>query len=211
MSAERATVILVGAGRFAEEITDLAADAGIAVAAWIEGVDPERADARHRPPIVWVGDHGAIDRRLQILPAIGSVRRRGLIERLVAEGRELATLIHPSAVVARSASIGPGCVLFAGVIIGARTSLGVGTIVNRGALIGHHTAIGSHVFVGPGANIAGGVTIGDEAYIAMAAVVRDDRTVGARATVGAGAVVVRDVSTDVTVVGLPARPIVGDD
>lgn len=207
MTTGRVSVILAGAGRFAEEVTDVAADAGIDVAAWIEGLDPERADARHRPPIVWIDDQSSIDLRLPVLPAIGSVRRRGLIERLVDEGRGLATVVHPSAVVARSASIGAGCVLFPGVVVGARTSIGLGTIVNRGALIGHHTVIGSHVFVGPGANIAGGVSIGDQAYIAMAAVVRDDRTVGDRATVGAGAVVVSDVSPDTTVIGLPARPV----
>jgi acetyltransferase EpsM len=206
MTAPSRSVILVGAGRFAEEITDIAADSGLEVAAWIEGLEPERADAGRRPPIVWVGDQGSLDPELPILPAIGSPRRRGLIERLVAEGRALATLIHPSAIVARTASVGPGCVLFAGVIVGARTSIGVGTIVNRGALIGHHTVVGSHVFVGPGANIAGGVTIGDEAYVGMAAVVRDDRTIGARATVGAGAVVIEDVPPDTTVVGVPARP-----
>lgn len=208
MKRQPASVILAGAGRFAEEITDIAADAGLEVAAWIEGLDPDLADPGHLPPIIWVGDQGTLDSRLRILPAIGSVRRRALIERLVAEGRELATLIHPSAVVARSASVGPGCVLFAGVIVGARTTIGLGTIVNRGALIGHHTVIGSHVFVGPGANVAGGVTIGDEAYIAMAAVVRDDRTIGARATVGAGAVAVDDVAADIVVVGIPARPVV---
>lgn len=207
MSTQRPRLILAGAGRFAEEITDIAADAGLDVAAWIEGLDPERADAGHQPPIVWIADQRSLDLGLPFLPAIGSPRRRALIERLLSEGRELATLIHPSAVVARSASIGPGCVLFAGVIVGARTTIGVGTIVNRGALIGHHTVIGSHAFVGPGANIAGGVTIGDEAYIAIAAVVRDDRTVGPRATVGAGAVVVGDVPPDTTVVGLPARPV----
>lgn len=32
-------VILVGAGRFAEEISDIAVDAGVEVAAWIEGLD----------------------------------------------------------------------------------------------------------------------------------------------------------------------------
>ena len=37
-------ILLVGAGRFAEEVADLAADAGVEVAAWIEGLDPERAE-----------------------------------------------------------------------------------------------------------------------------------------------------------------------
>jgi len=201
-------VILAGAGRFAEEVTDVAADAGLEVVAWIEGLDPERADAHHRPPIVWIDDQRSIDPRLKVLPAIGSVQRRGLMERLAGEGRGLATLVHPSAVVARSARLSPGCVLFAGVIVGARTTIDIGTIVNRGALIGHHTVIGSHAFIGPGANIAGGVTIGDAAHIAMAAVIREDRTVGARATVGAGAVVVEDVAPDTVVIGVPARPVV---
>ena len=45
-----------------------------------------------------------------ILPAIGSPRRRDLVERLVYEGRALATVVHPSAVVARTALQGElGC------------------------------------------------------------------------------------------------------
>lgn len=199
-------LILVGAGRFAEEIGDVAADAGIGIAAVIEGLDASRADASAVPPILWVDDQGAFEPELPILPAIGSPRRGALIERLVAEGRSLATLVHPSSVVAPSAVVEAGCVIFPGVVIGARTRIGRGTIVNRGALIGHHAVIGEHVFVGPGANIAGGVRIGDEAYIGMGAIVRDDRTIGPGATVGAGAVVVGDVEPGVTVVGLPARP-----
>ena len=205
-SAGAAAVILVGAGRFAEETTDVAADAGFEVAAWIEGLDAGRADPAHEPPILWVDEQAAYRPDLPILPAIGSVRRRALVERLVTEGRRLATIVHPSAVVARSAVIGPGCVVFPGVVIGARTRVESGTIVNRGALIGHHTTIGAHSFVGPGATIAGGVEIGEQAWIGIGSIVRDDRRIGAGATVGAGAVVVADVGEGVTVIGLPARP-----
>ena len=155
---------------------------------------------------MWVDEQATFEPELPIVPAIGSPRRRALVERLEREGRSLATLVHPSAVVARSAILEPGCVIFPNVVIGARTRIGRGTIVNRGALIGHHTIVGAHAFVGPGANIAGGVRIGDEAYIGLGAIVRDDRTIGAGATVGAGAVVVGDVEPGVTVIGLPARP-----
>jgi len=176
------------------------------VAGGIEGIDPGHADATHRPPIAWVDDQADMAPDMPIVPAIGAVRKRALLERLVGEGRHLGTLIHPSAVIARSAEIEPGCVIFPGVAIGARTRIGAGTIVNRGALVGHHTTIGSWSFVGPGANIAGGVTIGEEAYLGMGCIVRDDRTVGSGATVGAGAVVVADVAAGLTVVGLPAKP-----
>ena len=116
-----------------------------------------RADATADPPIVWVDDQAAFEPDLPILPAIGSVARRGIVERLVGEGRALATFVHPSAVVAPSAVLEPGCVVFPNVVVGARTRIGRGTIVNRGALIGHHTTIGAFGFVGPGANIAGKV------------------------------------------------------
>ena len=201
-----ARVILVGAGRFAEEIMDVAADADVDVAAMIEGIDPNRAAPAADPPILWVADQAAFEPGLPIVPAIGSPRRRALIERLEAEGRALATIVHPSAIVARTAVLEPGCVVFPHVVIGARTRLGRGTIVNRGALIGHHTVIGDHVFIGPGANVAGGVRVGDGAYIGIGSIVRDDRSVGPGATVGAGAVVVGDVAAGLTVIGLPARP-----
>jgi sugar O-acyltransferase (sialic acid O-acetyltransferase NeuD family) len=201
-------VILVGAGRFAEEVTDLAADVGIVVEAWIEGLDPARADGGHDPPIVWLDDQATFEPGLPVTPAIGAVRRRALVERLVAEGRALASVVHPSAVVARTAILEPGCVVFPGVVMGARTRIGRGTIVNRGALIGHHVTVGEGSFIGPGANVGGGAVLGAQVHVGIGAVIRDDRRVGDRSTVGAGAVVVADVEADVTVVGVPAKPMI---
>lgn len=201
-------VILVGAAAFAEEITDLCRLAGVPVAGWIEGLDPDRADPDADPPIVWVDDQAGFEPGLPILPAIGGVARRGIVERLVGEGRRLATFVHPSAVVAPSAVLEPGCVVFPLVVIGARTRIGRGTIVNRGALIGHHSSIGAFGFVGPGANIAGKVTIGGGVHVGIGAIVRDGLTVGQGATVGAGAVAVGDVAAGTTVIGMPARPMV---
>lgn len=199
-------VILVGAGRFAEEVTDVALMAGVEVAAWIEGLDATRA--RLDPPrILWVDAQRAFEPDLPMVPAIGSVARRALIERLVAEGRRLATLVHPSAVIAPSATIEPGCVVFPHVVVGARSRVGLGTIVNRGATIGHHTQIGAHAFIGPGATVAGGIDIGEQVHVAVGAVVRDGLVIGSRAVIGAGAAAVANVDTDTTVVGVPARPL----
>lgn len=205
-SRTRGRVILVGAGRFAADVTDVALDAGFEVAAWIEGLDPERADPSADPPVVWVGDHAAFEPDAPIAPAISTPRRRSLVERLEGDGRRLVSIVHPSAVIARSAVLEPGCVVGPNVVVGALARIGRGTILNRGALVGHHTTIGAHGFLGPGANVAGGVLVGDGVYVGLGAIVREDRTVGAGAMVGAGAVVVGDVEPGITVVGLPARP-----
>ncbi len=199
-------VILVGAGAFAEEVTDLCRSAGVQIAAWIEGIDRGRAGPGADPPILWVDDQATFEPGLPVLPAIGAVARRGIVERLVGEGRTLATLVHSTAVVASTAIIEPGCVVFPGVVVGARTRIGRATIVNRGALVGHHTVIGPFGFIGPGANVAGKVTIGTGVYVGIGAIVRDGLTIGNGAVIGAGAVVVDDVAAATTVIGLPARP-----
>jgi UDP-perosamine 4-acetyltransferase len=205
-SGPAARVILIGAGRFAADVTDVALDAGFEVAAWIEGLDEGRADPSAEPPVIWVGDLATFEPDTPVAPAISSPRRRLLVERLEADGRRLVSIVHPSAVIARSAVLAPGCVVGPHVVVGALARIGRGTILNRGALVGHHTTIGAHGFLGPGANVAGGVRVGDGVYVGLGAIVREDRTVGAGAMVGAGAVVVGDVEAGITVIGLPARP-----
>jgi sugar O-acyltransferase (sialic acid O-acetyltransferase NeuD family) len=205
--ATKNRLILVGAFNFAEEVAELCLMAGVEVAAWIEGLDRARVDAAHDPPILWIDDQASFEPELPILPAIGSVERKGIVERLAGEGRELATLIHPSAVVSPSAAVEPGCVVFPLVVLAARSRVGRGSVVNRGALVGHHTVVGQYSFLGPGANVAGMVTLGEQAYIGAGAVVRDRRRIGDRAVVGMGAVVVADVEAGVTVMGVPARPV----
>ena len=200
-------LILVGASGFAEETADICRMAGVEVVAWIEGLDPSLADATHDPPILWVDDQGRFEPNLPILPAIGSVARMGIVRRLVGEGRQLATLIHPSAVVSPSAVIEPGCVVSPLVVVGAWSRIGEGTVLNRGALVGHHTQIGRYSVLGPGANVAGKVTLGEQVYVGAGAVVRDHLRIGDRAVVGMGAVAVKDVPADVTVVGVPAAPL----
>jgi sugar O-acyltransferase (sialic acid O-acetyltransferase NeuD family) len=201
----RPAILLIGAGRFAEELSDIADAAGRSVVGWIEGLDPARASKEHEPRIWWVDDVEAELPGVPAVPAIGSVARRELVQR-VARTRPLVTLVHPAAVVARTAELSPGAVLFAGTIVGARSRIGFGTIVNRAATIGHHTEIGMHSFIGPGASIAGGVTIGDGVRIGMGALVRDDITIGDDATIGMGAVCIGDVAAGATMIGNPARP-----
>ena len=114
-------------------------------------------------------------------------------------------LIDPTAIVARSTTVGAGSFVNAGAILGAASVLGDHVVVNRGSAIGHHVTIAPFASLGPRTVIAGHVTIGFGAMVGAGAVVLPNVTIGDRAVVGAGAVVVRDVPPRTVVFGNPAR------
>jgi sugar O-acyltransferase (sialic acid O-acetyltransferase NeuD family) len=116
----------------------------------------------------------------------------------------LPPLIHPTAVIAASASILPGAVIHAGAIIASGVSIGEHASINKGAIIGHDTSIGAFSVIQPGVRIAGHVVIGKAAYIGIGAVIIEDLFVGEHAKIAAGAVVIDDVRQATLVAGVPA-------
>jgi sugar O-acyltransferase (sialic acid O-acetyltransferase NeuD family) len=136
-------------------------------------------------------------------------RRRRLYELIRTHGLMPVDAVHPNAVVAPSAELGPGVTVMAGAVVNPEARLGENVVVNTGAIIEHDCVVGDHVHVAPRAVLAGGVRVGALAHIGLGACVREGVTVGDGAIVGAGAVVVADVSAGSVVVGVPARPLAG--
>jgi len=141
--------------------------------------------------------------------AIGSNAARSKIAAwLVANGYSLCeALIHPSAQLARGASIGKGSVVMAAAVINSDTRVGQNVIVNTGAIIDHDCEIGDGVHVAPGVTMCGGVTVGGHAMIGAGAVIHPNLRIGESVIVGAGATALKDIEDGMTVVGSPARPI----
>jgi sugar O-acyltransferase (sialic acid O-acetyltransferase NeuD family) len=152
-------------------------------------------------------DRGKIGFCVAIGNPHGRVRIR-LHEFLTGEGLRPVTVVHPSAVIYENATIGEGSQVMGGAFIGAEAVIGRQCIVNSMASVDHEDLLEDGVEIAPGATLCGCVYAGVNAWVCAGATVLPRVRIGADAVVGAGAVVTRDVPPGVTVVGVPARPLV---
>lgn len=140
--------------------------------------------------------------------AIGNNRVRAMLfDRCLEAGLRPWTAIHPSAVIAQSASLGAGTHVVAGVIVNPHAVVGANVILNTACTVDHDNIIGDHAFIAPGAHLGGDVHVGASAFVGIGASVLPGISIGEGATVGAGAVVLEDVPPGAIVVGVPAHVI----
>jgi sugar O-acyltransferase (sialic acid O-acetyltransferase NeuD family) len=152
---------------------------------------------------------GALSRSARYITALGNnpTRREMVsrVDRLSANTLAAWTLVHPKAWIGEDVEIGEGTCIAPAAIVTANVRLGRHSIINIKASISHDCSVGDFVNINPAATICGWVTIGEGAFIGAGATVKDRISIGAWSIIGAGAVVTRDVSENVTVVGVPAR------
>lgn len=145
---------------------------------------------------------------LKFVIAIGNNEVRKLIvSKLGLPKENYISLIHNTAIISTSASIGHGTVIMAGTIVNADAVIGNHAIINSGAIVEHDNQIGDYVHVAPKATLTGSVIAEEGAMIGAGATVIPGKKVGEWAVIGAGATVISDVPPYSTVVGTPARMI----
>ena len=202
----RQQLVVLGTSLLSPEIADLATDAGFDVTGFIENRDRSKckADFDGRP-VHWIDDCESLTATHLAVCGLGTTTRSVFTDQAAAVGFRFATVIHPTAHVSRTSTIGEGSIVGVHVAVASHTEIGRHVFLNRGSSIGHDTRIGDHVSVLPGATIAGACIVGRAAYIAMGSVVTDRITIGEESIVAAGAVVVEDVPSNVQVMGIPAK------
>lgn len=102
--------------------------------------------------------------------AIGNNEARKRESIRLGEKFSFMTIIHPDAVIARTATIGEGSIIMAGVVIQANAKVGRHAIINTNASIDHDCVIGDFVHVSPGAAVCGCVEVGDGAWVGAGAI-----------------------------------------
>ena len=116
-----------------------------------------------------------------------------------------ATIVHPTAAVSASSSVGPGSVLLAQVTLTAAVVVGAHVAIMPHVTLTHDDIVDDFATIASGVCLGGGVRVRTGAYLGAGALIGESRTIGAFSLVGMGAVVTHDVPAAEVWVGVPAR------
>ena len=142
--------------------------------------------------------------------AIGSPAvRRSIVEKLKVNNKILfPNILAPDVKISEFVELGEGCIICYGNIITVNIKIGDFFLSNRCCTVGHDCVIGDYVTLNPMVCVSGNVTVDSCVDVGTGANIIQGKTIGANSVIGAGAVVIRDISSGVTAVGVPAKPII---
>ncbi len=204
------SIVIVGASGHAKVVIDaLERQRDHTVVGLVDDAKPAGGEWYGYPllgPISELALHA--DRVDAFFVAVGDGFVREVIARSVRDAHpnlEFATIVHPSAVIARGVVLGEGTIVMAGAVVQADVRVGEGCIVNTRASIDHDCTLADYSALSPGATLGGGVEIGRQAFLGLNASVLHGIRIGDHTVVGAGAVVTKDLPSRVIAFGVPAR------
>lgn len=207
---EKKRLFIAGAGGFGREVAAWARDFCNAADDWqlvgfLDDNPDMLDDAPRELPVVGSLASYRFEPCDRVFVAICEPRvKMQIVEKL--KGRaQFATIIHPSAVIGSHCSIGAGSILCPNVVLTTNVTIGEHVHLNLKVTVGHDSKIGSFSTLNSHADVTGSVVVEEAVFMGSHAVVLPRGHVGAFARVGAGSVVLRHVSSEETVMGVPAQ------
>ena len=120
---------------------------------------------------------------------------------------KFATLIHPSAQIAKGVKIGDGVCIMAGSIVNSDSIIENFTIINTKASMDHDGYLGAFASLAPNATTGGNVSIGNFTSVGISATIKHGVQIGAHGVIGGGALVLKNFEENQVIYGVPATAI----
>lgn len=201
-------IIVIGAGNHSKVVLDILNINKQNVLALLD--DNERLIGSKIFDIPIIGKTSLLNRLLpdkyELIISVGDPKvRKYLYMKTKTMGFSFANAIHPDAIISPRAEYGEGIIINAGVVIHPDVTLRDNILIGMNATISHDVIINSHVHISPGVHLTGECYIGHTVEIGTGAVVLPGISIGENSIIGAGAVVTKDIRSNVTAVGVPAK------
>jgi sugar O-acyltransferase (sialic acid O-acetyltransferase NeuD family) len=204
-------LILVGSGAFARELINWVDDlVNLGLSIPVTGFLDDDFSASIGPNYS-IPRFGSIHSYIpktgdKLLMAIADPKvKKRLHAELKSRGASFTTLIHPSAVVARTAKLGEGVVICPHAFISADAVIGDLCAINGNSSVGHDVNLGSFSTLSSHVDLTGWVQVGECTFFGSGARILPKIKIGPGARIGAGSVVVRSVPDDAVVFAPPAK------
>ncbi|MBA7569109.1 putative acetyltransferase EpsM [subsurface metagenome] len=134
--------------------------------------------------------------------------RYNLAKKFIELGGTVKSSISPFAHIGHfNNKIGEGVNIMTGAVFTNDITIGDGCLINLNCTIGHDVIINKFCELSPGVHVSGNCKLGEFCSIGTGAVILPKINIGDNVSVGAGSVVTKDVLSNTTVVGIPARPV----
>lgn len=199
-------LVVIGAGGHAVSLTETIEAMGMRVSAYVDERVQDESTFLGSPLVPKIPEAWA-EAELSLVVAIGDNFTRQQVAKAIAQNyqnHQLATLVHPSASVARSAQLGPGTVVLQGAVVGSHARVAEGGLINSGAIVEHECELGDYASIGPGAVLGGRTTVGSRTAVSIGAAVKHGIHIGDDTVVGAASFVHQDLPGKVVAYGTPA-------
>lgn len=202
-------LLIVGASGFGRELLEWVADINEAEPTWdvVGFLDDKGAGplecACDREIVGTIEEWEPAEDEFFALALANPGLKKRIVAHLLSKGARFASIIHPSARIAKTASYGAGLVMYPGSSLGPNDVVGDYVTVLRTHL-GHDVSVGDYSTIGSNCDINGHVSIGSGSYIGGNAVCLASIQVGDNAYVGAGSVCIDKVKSSTKVFGNPA-------
>lgn len=147
------SLLILGCGGHGKVVAEIAEDVGY------EKID--FLDDNHPKAIGKINDFEKFKGQYEdAFVGLGNNKLRDeLMQNLKDCGYEIPVLVHPSAYVSRTATIGIGTVIEPKAIVNANSCVGDGCIISVGAIVDHDVKIGSFCHVNAGSIIKAGAVV----------------------------------------------------
>jgi sugar O-acyltransferase (sialic acid O-acetyltransferase NeuD family) len=203
-------IIIVGAGGFGREVLQWMRDAWPDRASLVAGflsAEHDRLQGHARCPAIIASPEDFVPEAgdaLLLAIGIADIRRR-VAEMLRSRNATFLSLIHPTAIVAPTATIGAGSILCPYSIISDAASIGDCVLMNYHSSLGHDASAGDYAVLSPYATLGGNAHIDEDVFLGMHASVGPGKRIGARSKVSANSCALADAPADSIVYGAPGR------